>query len=165
MSGEDGPTFLRHVKSWLLVFILFVAVVTAFGFGDILKIIKIEEFEESKDIIITISLSFNVFSLLLLVVTNTLFNKAKHMRVEINRDLMKDYRTGILITFLLSALVIASIIFTPYRHEYVAYAILCTLSVVIAMSIILALGLYQIATLLTQNNKELKVTNSDILST
>ncbi|MEM1710566.1 MAG: hypothetical protein QW820_06720 [Sulfolobales archaeon] len=138
MSGSDGLTFLRHVKSWFLAGVLFAIVVIVLSFQSI------SITDEISQIILTISTFFTAFSLLLLVISNMVFAKAHEFGVLVNKNLMKDYRTGILITFLLSTLVVASIIFTAYRHEYMACVVVGALSVVIAMSIILALGLYQI---------------------
>lgn len=157
MCGNEGNLiFLRHVKLGLFACVLFVVVLTTFVFQDIPKIAKINEFEETKDVILSISSFFAVFSLLLLFVANTISDKAKHAGIEVvGRNLMKRCRTVILFVFLLSTLVVVSIISTAYRHsEYAVFAINCALSLVIAVSIMLALDLRQITVLLRNKHRQ-----------
>lgn len=161
-GSEDNLIFLGHVKSALLVCVLYILVLTAFCFPilkDILKLADINEFEETKDIILSISSFFAVFSLLLLFVANIISDKAKHAGVEVvgrnlMKDLMKRCKAVVLFVFLLSTLVVVSIISTAYRHsEYAVFAINCALSLVIAVSMMLVLDLRQITVLLRNKHR------------
>lgn len=139
-GSEDNLIFLGHVKSVFLVCVLFIIVLTAFGFQDIPKIADINEFEETKDIILSISSFFAVFPLLLLFVTNIISDKAKHAGVEI------------VVVPIISTLVVVPIISTAYRHsEYAVFAIICALSLVIAVSMMLVLDLLKITGLLNKH--------------
>lgn len=148
-GSEDNLIFLGHVKSVFLVCVLFIIVLTAFGFQDIPKIADINEFEETKDIILSISSFFAVFPLLLLFVTNIISDKAKHVGVEI--VVVPIISTLVAVT-IISTLVAVSILSTAYRHsEYAVFAIICALSLVIAVSMMLVLDLLKITGLLNKH--------------
>lgn len=150
-GGEDNLIFLGHAKSVFLVCVLFIIVLTAFGFQDIPKIAKINEFEEVKDVILSISSFFAVFPLILLFVTNIISDKAKRAGVEI---VVVPIISTLAVVTIISTLVVVSILSTAYRHsEYAVFAIICALPLVIVVSIMLALVLRRITVLLRNKHR------------